>query len=146
MLVAFQMLWGTAMSLAKLSYMFFYLRVFHASPVFRVLTRSCMVIVALWWIANVLQIFLICRPLAMNWDPTAEGQCGNRPVTYAIIGAINIATDITTLLLPVPIVWRLQLADRVKLAVTGIFCIGLLYVFRFRQLPSSRLLTLFFYV
>ncbi|QKX54809.1 uncharacterized protein TRUGW13939_01898 [Talaromyces rugulosus] len=125
-LPGFQLLWGTAMSLAKFSYMFFYLSVFKASERFRRLTFGCMTIVALWWIANVFQIFLICRPFKMNWDSTAKGTCGNRPLTYALVGAVNIATDITTLLLPVPTVWSLQMPKRFKVGITAIFCIGLL--------------------
>jgi hypothetical protein len=107
--------------------MFFYLSVFKASERFRRLTFGCMTIVALWWIANVFQIFLICRPFKMNWDSTAKGTCGNRPLTYALVGAVNIATDITTLLLPVPTVWSLQMPKRFKVGITAIFCIGLLY-------------------
>ncbi|CRG91427.1 hypothetical protein PISL3812_08475 [Talaromyces islandicus] len=121
-LPGFQLLWGTAMSLAKFSYMFFYLSVFQASSRFRMLTFGCMTVVALWWVANVLQIFLICRPFKMNWDSTVQGTCGNRPLTYALIGAVNIATDITTLLLPVPTVWSLQMPKRFKIGITAIFC------------------------
>lgn len=128
-LPGFQLLWGTAMSLAKFSYMFFYLSVFQASQRFRILTFGCMTVVALWWIANVLQIFLICRPFKMNWDSTVQGTCGNRPLTYALVGAVNIATDVTTLLLPVPTVWGLQMPKRLKVGITAIFCIGLLYDF-----------------
>jgi hypothetical protein len=116
------------MSIAKLSYMFFYLRMFKVDGKFRMLTIGCMVVVALWWTANVLQIFLICHPFALNWDSTIKGSCGNRPLTYALVGATNIATDITTLMLPVPTVWKLQMPLRLKIAITTIFCIGLLYV------------------
>jgi hypothetical protein len=114
------------MSLAKFSYMFFYLSVFKISERFRKLTFGCMAVVAMWWTANILQIVLICRPFSMNWDSTVQGTCGNRPLTYGLVGAVNIATDIMTLLLPVPTVWKLQMPKRLKIAVTAIFGIGLL--------------------
>ncbi|OKL55909.1 hypothetical protein UA08_08802 [Talaromyces atroroseus] len=43
-LPGFQVLWGTAMSLAKFSYMFFYLSVFKVSNNFRLLTFGCLLI------------------------------------------------------------------------------------------------------
>lgn len=103
------------MSLAKFSYMFFYLRMFQINSRFRILTFGCMAVVAMWWTANILQIFLICQPFAMNWDSTIQGHCGNRPLTYALVGAVNILTDVTTLLLPVPTVWKLQMPLQLKL-------------------------------
>ncbi len=44
-----------------------------------------------------------------------------------IVGAVNAAIDLTILLLPVPMVWGLQMPRKRKIAVSGIFGMGLLY-------------------
>lgn len=48
--------------------------------------------------------------------------------------AINILTDVSILILPIPIVWHLQITKSQKLAVSGIFLMGGLYVF----VPENR--------
>ncbi|KAI9823825.1 MAG: hypothetical protein M1819_001126 [Sarea resinae] len=125
MLVAFQVVYGFTMLCAKWSILLFYLRVFPHHG-FRKMVIFCMIITGSWAIANVLQVFLICRPFRYNWDVTIKGTCGNRNADYAAIGALNIATDVMVLTLPLRPVWKLQTANTVKVGLSGIFAIGLL--------------------
>ena len=39
-------------------------------------------------------------------------------------GIITVALDFILLLLPLPIVWRLDLAFKQRIAVSGLFCLG----------------------
>ncbi|UKZ81592.1 hypothetical protein TrVFT333_009364 [Trichoderma virens FT-333] len=36
-----------------------------------------------WMLQTILTGILICRPITMNWDPTARGQCGNQTLAFA---------------------------------------------------------------
>ena len=74
----------------------------------------------------VLETFLICRPLKLFWDPTAKGHCGNLNAMSAVAGATNMVTDLMVMLLPVPIIWRLQMANLQKVGITIIFSFGFL--------------------
>lgn len=53
-----------------------------------------------WMLQNILTGILICRPVAMNWDPTARGQCGNQTLAFAAVGIVDIVTDMAIIILP----------------------------------------------
>jgi len=125
MLIAYQLLYGTAQALAKFSYLFFYLRIF-INEGFILAVKIMIGVVIAWWAANILQVFLICRPFNMNWNIFSKGTCGDRPAAYTAIGAINLITDVVILLLPVPTVWKLKMPVSSKVGICGIFAIGLL--------------------
>ncbi|RDW56693.1 hypothetical protein BP6252_14045 [Coleophoma cylindrospora] len=124
MLVAYQLIYGTVQALAKVSYLFFYLRIFVNKGFIKAVKIVAAIVVA-WWTANVLQVFLICTPFKLNYDVTVTGTCGNRPAAYTAIGAINLITDVAILLLPIPTVWKLQMPVSSKIGICGIFTIGL---------------------
>lgn len=72
--------------------------------------------------------FLICRPVAKNWDPTSPGVCGNRLAGYTAVSVVNVVVDVLMLALPLPMVLRLQVKPGYKWALTGIFGIGVVTV------------------
>ena len=64
--------------------------------------------------------------MAYRWDPTIRGGvCGNQKPFDMFIAVFNLLLDITTVVLPMPIVWRLQMALGKKVAVSGIFSMGI---------------------
>lgn len=77
--------------------------------------------------------FLVCcRPVSYYWtqyvDPTG-GQCiFNLYPFYIGNAAANVTTDVIILLVPVPLVWKLQMRTTQKLLLCGIFMLGGLYV------------------
>lgn len=85
--------------------------------------------------------FLICRPIAKNWDPTAAGHCGNRMAGYTAVSVVNVVIDCLMLVLPLPMVFRLQVKPGYKWALCGIFGIGLVtIVFSVIRLVSLRMI------
>ena len=69
---------------------------------------------------------LACRPLKAFWTPLATFKytCideGNYMLSFSII---TIFLDFILLLLPVPIVWTLQLSRKQRVAVCGLFFMG----------------------
>ena len=73
----------------------------------------------------ILQAFLICRPFAKNWDP---GTCGSSKASFLAEGIINIVIDLTMIILPMPMIWQLQMSQPRKISLTVVFALGILYV------------------
>lgn len=72
--------------------------------------------------------FLICRPVAKNWDPTVAGVCGNRIDGYMAVSVVNVIVDCLMLVLPLPTILRLQIKPGYRWALLGIFGIGIITV------------------
>ena len=60
---------------------------------------------------------------------SVPGTCINLALAAIIVGAVNVAIDVVTLLLPAHAVWHLQLEKRWKIQIIGIFLLGGLWVF-----------------
>lgn len=68
--------------------------------------------------------FFYCKPIRMIWDVTVQGNCINDYVQVVVTGAFNIFSDLAILVLPLPMLWRLQLGINHKLSLIGIFALG----------------------
>lgn len=125
-LVAYQAVYYAAMASVKLSYLWFYLRIFPQEE-FRKWIWICMSLIGGYWLGSMLQIFLICIPFEMNWNPTVKGgHCASYNVAFVTIGIVNMITDLIIMLLPIPFIRKVQMAVGTKLGLTAIFGIGLL--------------------
>ncbi|KAJ5972602.1 uncharacterized protein N7479_002520 [Penicillium vulpinum] len=58
------------------------------------------------------------------WDPSFPTGCNNLPMTYFSTAGINIFTDIVILLMPLPLLMKLNLHTRRKYALIAIFLTG----------------------
>ncbi|KAI4224119.1 MAG: hypothetical protein L6R36_004904 [Xanthoria steineri] len=103
----------------KCSILWFYHRIY---PV-RKFTISCIVTAAVtvaWFIASIVVNFLTCRPFQYFWDRSIPGgKCINsNNLAYAITSPPDILTSLALLILPIPLLWGLQMPRRKKLAIT----------------------------
>ena len=87
----------------------------------------------LWAVAGfiglytVIQSFLIifqCKPIKGAWDPNIKAVCINLGVMSIVTASLNVTTDVITLSLPLPLVWRLNLPRLQRLQVCGILLLG----------------------
>lgn len=124
LMVSYAIIYTFCIGFIKLSVLFFYLRVF-VGKTFRLVTYSIIGVVTAWSVANVLLLFLICRPFAANYDLTITGSCGDRPTAFIAIGAFNIISDVVILVLPIPVIWGLRAQKKWKMGLTGILLLGL---------------------
>lgn len=111
----------------KLSIPLLYLRL---SPVkiFRMISYFMIFCQCCFGFGGISALLATCIPLAKAWDITiTEGRCIN--VTKLLISNAyyNIFSDFILLVLPLPMVWNLQLPLRQKLGVTAVFSTGALY-------------------
>ena len=87
-------------------------------------TWAIIILQAAWMIMTMLIGVLICRPIQKNWDPTAKGTCGDQIAGYTAVSIVNVVIDVAMCILPLPIIWTLQVKLPYKMALFGIFSIG----------------------
>ncbi|KAK3294177.1 uncharacterized protein B0H64DRAFT_462781, partial [Chaetomium fimeti] len=116
-----------ALCLTKISVGFFLLRL-TPSPRFRWIVIGTMIFTVLSASGNFLTVFFQCRPLALTWDPSVEGTCippSNLKFAAFFNSSVAVLTDILFALLPVPILWNVQMNWKVKSAVAAILSLGI---------------------
>ena len=112
----------------KMSILCLYLRIFNVNRPFRYCTWAVMLITFGYLFSNLWTQIFGCRPIAKNWIPDLPGHCILTPKADYGYGSLNFITDLLIFVLPLPIVWRLQLSSRDKLGVSVILIIGSMYV------------------
>ncbi|GKT46613.1 uncharacterized protein ColSpa_06794 [Colletotrichum spaethianum] len=88
--------------------------------------RYLSVYVAVGWTATQIMMFAACRPFSGYWAiPPPDPQCATFE-QYAILqGWFNISSDVLMLLVPLPLVFRMEIAWRQKAVLLFIFSLGL---------------------
>jgi hypothetical protein len=122
-ILAFPIIWNFTICFSKLSVLFMYTTVI---PVQR-MVLACRVVglfIILWNVGGVLGALLLCRPIALNWDKSLDGTCGDNRLFYIWLGIINVVAEAVILLLPVPFIYNLQLKTFKKFVVIGLFSVG----------------------
>ncbi|KAL2821221.1 hypothetical protein BJX63DRAFT_379663 [Aspergillus granulosus] len=91
--------------------------------------------IALFTLMNIIALIFIlinCIPIQAAWDPSLlekGGHCQPAHVltdVYYATTAVNIATDWVTALMPIPLLWNVQLNRNSKVAVMGLMSLGIL--------------------
>lgn len=72
-----------------------------------------------------------CKPIQAFWTLEQPFNCLDQYVVWFFNGGMNILTDFTIMILPMPVIRGLNLPRRQKQALIGIFAIGGLYVTHF---------------
>ncbi|KAL4880292.1 hypothetical protein BJY04DRAFT_219288 [Aspergillus karnatakaensis] len=124
LVIPLQFLWVLSLSCTKISILFLYLRIF---PVRWLIWSSwaTMALIVAWAIATILAGCLICTPFAFNWDKTIPGgKCGNQVTSFTVTGVINLVTDVIVLGLPMPSLYKLQMATYKKVTLIAVFGLG----------------------
>ncbi|KAJ5697772.1 hypothetical protein N7488_011456 [Penicillium malachiteum] len=120
-------IYNASLGCTKFSILFQYLRIFPARW-FRNACYIMMAIVATYSTWAVISGFLNCVPVSRFWDRTVSGYCLNFDVVWFFNASMNIATDVTLLLLPMPLLSQLHLPRLQKIALMCVFAIGILVV------------------
>ena len=124
-LLAVEFIYFAAITCAKLTILALYLRVF-TLRLYRISIYIIGSIVLVNWLTAFLLSCLKCTPFAFNWDRTvSDGHCSldlNR--LYEWITFPSIVTDVMILILPIPVVWKLQLPKLQKIGLATTFLTG----------------------
>lgn len=122
-LLVAQLLWITSVTSIRASVLSLYMRIFQ-TPSYRTVCQLVQGFNLMYYLAVVLAGCLICRPFAYLWDQTMNGSCGDQISFNLFIAVFNLLMDVTTVTLPMPVLWGLQARARKKLFVAGMFSMG----------------------
>lgn len=116
------------MTAIRCSILFLYTHIFSSSRAFRYVCYAMMGACILWAVGDILTVALLCRPISFNWDKTVDGSCGDINAAYLAVHSLNFAIDAGIAVLPVPVLWGLQMPTANKVGIMVMFALGALYV------------------
>ena len=120
-----EILYIPAIGLIKSSILLFYLRIFPQKNV-RMVIHGVQAIVAAWTVSITIAFLFQCAPVHKAWEFTIPGHCVVIKRVWLGNAIPNILTDLAIIIIPLPLVWALQISRPQKYALCGIFLTGLL--------------------
>lgn len=125
-LIVGQVTWAVAVTFIRASVLALYIRIFRTRS-FRMTCYITHGMNAAFGAATILGACLICQPLSYNWDHSIRGgYCGDQRSLDLFIGIFNLIMDVTVVLLPMPVLWGLQMAMGKKLVLSSMFGLGII--------------------
>lgn len=114
--------------LTKLSMLFFYLRLAPHSTFRKVCIGTMSYIVLSSAVITMLLLFP-CTPVRGGWDhdPALGAKCIDAGNFFYFYCSMNVVTDIMLMMIPIPILLRMQLPRRARYGLVGMFSAGILY-------------------
>ncbi|KAK8060617.1 hypothetical protein PG996_010547 [Apiospora saccharicola] len=114
-----------ATGLAKGSILLFYLRIFPSKPM-RLAIWGVFAFTIGYSVASALVNVFSCNPIQGSWrlEESATAVCINRPAFYFAQASFGIATDIATVILPLPMLRSLHLPLKQKVGVSVVLTMG----------------------
>lgn len=109
-----------AVGLPKVAILLFYLRV-NPTRSFRYACSTVIFITFAYMFALTFALLFPCRPINKLWEPFIEGKCIDQNPIYLANVIINTIVDVLVLLLPIPMLIKLQVNTRTKILLFSIF-------------------------
>lgn len=119
----------------KISIFLFYKRLSDPFPLaFQIATWIGIVYNIAYAVGFCIALGLICQPIEAYWNQfspqwVAAGNqfhCGREEISLPMSGALSVVGDFYSTVLPLVLVWHLNLALRKKLGLYALFALGLL--------------------
>ena len=137
--IATEMFYCPTIACVKFSVLLLYRRIF-PNPRFRMIMWSLGAFIVCYSLVLFFGIIFQCNPIRGAWEPGLDAKCIDLGLIILVTSALNVFTDVSTLCLPLPLLWGLNLPKERKVQLTGIFLLGGLYVPPGRA-PNNSLLT-----
>ncbi|OJK02335.1 hypothetical protein ASPACDRAFT_41160 [Aspergillus aculeatus ATCC 16872] len=119
-----EILWNAGTTSIRISMMLFYQQLFH--PV-RTFCKLTMVLIGIN-IANFITVFIIalsiCQPMSYVFLRVGKGHCGNAMAYETYTAASAILFDGLVVVLPMPLLWRLQIKTSKKWGLSLVLGLG----------------------
>lgn len=112
----------------KLTLLFFYRRLFQAQAKARYYINGAIIFVFALNVALFFTTVFSCNPVEKEWNAMVRGHCFNPVVLPYISGISSSLTDLYVLILPIVLLWGLNMNTQRKLRVSFVFGLGILYV------------------
>ncbi|KAI9669825.1 MAG: hypothetical protein M1817_004566 [Caeruleum heppii] len=114
--------WCTAS--CKISILLLYRRIFTKRN--RQFMLACYIVAILilgWAVAGFFALLFQCSPINFFWDHK-EGKCFDIQAALTALAIINTLLNVAVLILPMPLVWHLNMPRRQRIATCGVFVLG----------------------
>ncbi|MCJ1408687.1 hypothetical protein MMC19_002762 [Ptychographa xylographoides] len=118
----YETIYTVAIALTKYSILLFYSRIFKEHYFKVALWATCGLVTA-WFIAIEISVIVECQPIHALWD-FSPGHCINLQQFFLGSGIPNILLNTIILILPLPMIWTLQIHVSHKLALSSVFLLG----------------------
>lgn len=122
------MCFDIGLTIAKLSALAFYVRIFgwrnNPRRLWKIAIWFGVFLVVSYVVVDVPVTITQCRPIRKYWDQSIPGYCVSRDVVFAAMTCYNILADIYILILPMPLIYKLHMKRPKKLLVAATFVIG----------------------
>ena len=125
-------LYYLATALAKVAILIFLHRIFSIDTRFRWFSIFVAAIIFLWGLISALITIFACSPIIANYKYSYQlahpggFKCMNVNMVILYYGWFNTVTDFVLLLLPMPLIWKMNMAIGRKIGVAIVFGSGLL--------------------
>jgi hypothetical protein len=60
-----------------------------------------------------------------SWEPQTDGSCLRNVPTFEGLAIVTIVFDVIIFFLPIPFLWKIQINRRRKVALIGVFMLGI---------------------
>ncbi|KAF3492349.1 uncharacterized protein GIQ15_01866 [Arthroderma uncinatum] len=121
-----QMLSLPALWATKAAVLALYIRIFDSTRWMRRTCYACIVIMFLFYGANVVLAIVYCLPRRGDpWDAAVLDRCGDPGALSVSIGAFSVFSNIVLFCLPFPIIFERRLAPPKIIGLTGVFLVAL---------------------
>lgn len=120
-----QVMYQPILQLTKISILLFYM-----SSLGQAIKKPCVILIVasgLFGVATTVVELLQCQPAYVLWTNIrpAGFTCINQIRFFQTTSLINLILDVVALVIPLPVLWRLVAPVRTRLALCGIFSVGL---------------------
>lgn len=127
--LATEVLYNPAIACVKFSFLLFFRRVFPGRRFHALLWLVGTIVFIYSWIIIFSAIFQ-CQPIRATWDMSVKhAKCMKFNVEVVVFAVFNVITDVTILIIPIPILWKLQIPWSKKVQLMAVFLTGILYAF-----------------
>ncbi len=115
--------YNLSLTCTKISILLQYKRVF-ISKTFQKVCIAVIIACLIYGTYGTITAIWACRPISAFWTKDPSAKCLNQLAIWYVNAGINIATDFTIIILPIPVIRHLQLAPRQKHALIAVFGFG----------------------
>ncbi|PYI08357.1 hypothetical protein BO78DRAFT_395729 [Aspergillus sclerotiicarbonarius CBS 121057] len=128
-LYATPIIYSAACCFPRMVLLTLYLRIFNKHKPYRIACYSLMVFIVAFAIADMMAGAFECWPVSYMWDSTIPGgHCDNIPQFYRWGTLPNVIIDLMMLILPQPVIWKLQVHKHVRMGLVATFLTGSMQV------------------
>ncbi|KAH8896704.1 integral membrane protein [Thozetella sp. PMI_491] len=114
-------------SFFKIALLISYLRLFEGTNerIYRRIVWFSAITIFLAHLGCTLSLIFACNPVHKSWDPLTPGTCLPNGPSFTGYAVVTIISDIVVSILPVPVLLKLNIPRSKKVALVGIFLLGL---------------------